>query len=311
MIKESWISGLAHPSETIGTQSMRIGASMTPTTARLALPAAWMAFSFLTLLGCNGGTHKPGSRMLPEPAPMQVAVAQGADRQKAENLAYEHTISIELSKAVLPTRIGEIQVECAADKEFGCTLLDVSMRSSGDVPSGSIQLRLAPSGVDLFTRNASKDGEVTSRSTHAEDLTEPMADTERQLSLLTTHRDRLEGFMKDKSLKVDQVIAVSKELASVQTQIEALRAAGLNLHRRIDTELLTLNFSVPWQTAQEERKPIRDAIGSFGSDFTDAVAQVIRFLAALVPWLLIVAPGLILLRLFWRMIGRWLARRES
>jgi len=110
------------------------------------------------------------------------AAPQGTGRQKAEKLAYEHMISIELSKAILTTRIGEIQVECAADKEFGCTLLDVSMRSAGDVPSGSMQMRLAPSGVDQFVRNASKDGEVTSRSTHAEDLSEPVADTERQLS---------------------------------------------------------------------------------------------------------------------------------
>jgi hypothetical protein len=286
-------------------------ASMTPTRDRFALHAAWVAFCLCTLAGCNGVAHKQSPQLLLKSAPMGLAVAQDTSRRQGEHLAYEHTISIELSKAALSSRIGEIQAECAKDKQFGCTLLDVSMRSSGDVPSGNIQMRLAPGGVDLFVRNASKDGEVTSRSTHAEDLSEPVTDTERQLSLLTTHRDRLKGFMKDKSLKVDQVIAVSKELASVQTQIEALNAAELNLHRRIDTELLILNFSVPWQTAQAQRTPIRDAIGSFGSDFTDAVAQVIRFLAALVPWLLIVAPGLILLRLFWRMIGRWLARREA
>jgi hypothetical protein len=289
---------------------MRNVASITPVIARVALPAVWIAFGFLILLGCNGA-HKQGSQMLLSTAPMQAPIGQGAGRKNADNLAYEHTISIQLSKAALPTRIGELQAECAADKEFGCALLDVSMRSAADVPSGSIQMRLAPSGVEVFVRNASKNGEVTSRTTHAEDLTEPVADTERQLSLLTTHRDRLEGFMKDKNLKVEQVIAVSKELATVQTQIEELKAVGLNLHHRIDTELLTLNFSVPWQTAQAQRTPIRDAISSFGSDFTDAVAQVIRFLAALIPWLVIVAPGLVLLRLFWRTIGRWLARRQS
>jgi hypothetical protein len=45
-------------------------------------------------------------------------------------------------------------------------------------------------------------------------------------------------------------------------------------------------------------------------DFTDAVAQVIRFVAALIPWLVVIIPGIILVRMFWRAVGRWLMRRE-
>jgi hypothetical protein len=63
-------------------------------------------------------------------------------------------------------------------------------------------------------RDASKNGTVKDRLTHAEDLTEKVTDTEREVALLTTHRDRLSEFLKDKSLKVDQVITVSRELAS-------------------------------------------------------------------------------------------------
>jgi hypothetical protein len=36
---------------------------------------------------------------------------------------------------------------------------------------------------------------------------------------------------------------------------------------------------------------------------------VIRFFAVLVPWLVVILPGLFLLRLFWQWIGRKLARR--
>ena len=67
-------------------------------------------------------------------------------------------------------------------------------------------MRLAPAGVDVFTATASKNGTVTDRLTHAEDLTEQVTDTEREVALLTTHRDRLSQFLQDKSLKVDQVI---------------------------------------------------------------------------------------------------------
>jgi hypothetical protein len=41
------------------------------------------------------------------------------------------------------------------------------------------------------------------------------------------------------------------------------------------------------------------------------VANVIRFIAVVAPWLVVVLPGLALLRLFWRTLGRRLARGET
>jgi len=56
---------------------------------------------------------------------------------------------------------------------------------------------------------------------------------------------------------------------------------------------------------------VRDALRSFGADFREAIGTVITFLAVLLPWLVIIVPGLVLLRLFWRWISRWIARREK
>jgi len=229
--------------------------------------------------------------------------------RRDKSLAYEHTIDIALEPSVLPNRIQEIQDACATDKTYGCTLLDVSFRSGVNDPSGTIRLRVAPGGVAVFTATASKGGSVKQQVTHAEDLTEQVTDIERELALLTAHRDRLTEIAKDKSLKIDQLIAVSKELATVQTQIDAAATTRANLHRRIDTELLTFNLSVPYEAMVAEHTPVRDALHSFATDFTDAIAQVIRFIAGLIPWLVVIVPGLILVRLLWHAIGRWLARR--
>jgi len=128
--------------------------------------------------------------------------------------------------------------------------------------------------------------------------------------MLSTHRDRLMQFMNDRSLKVDQLITVSKELASVQSQIETVSNDQANVRRRIDTELLNLYFAVPSNAITAAQTPIADAVQSFRTNFTDAVAQVIRFVAALIPWLVVIIPGIILLRMFWRAVGRWLMRRE-
>jgi hypothetical protein len=273
-----------------------------------------LLLSLLTLAGCTRSADEQQlhvARLSMEPVARQTEQVQAVQHRTTDNLAYEHTVSIELAKALLPTRVRDIQSACQTDKQFGCTLLDISVRTAEDIPQGSIRIRLAPSGVDTFIDLASQNGAVTARATHAEDLAEQVTDTERELTLLTTHRDRLSDFMKDKSLKVDQLIAVSKELASAQTQIESAGTARANLHRRIDTHLLTLNLSIPQQVAVAQRTPIRDAFSSFGSEFTEAIAQVIRFVAVLIPWLIVIAPGVILIRVFWRGIGRWLSRRDA
>jgi Domain of unknown function (DUF4349) len=231
-------------------------------------------------------------------------------QQVSNSLAYEHTLTVELQKDSLPARIKAVRAACEARKEFACTLLDISLRTELEVPTGEIRMRLAPGGVEPMVEIAAAGGRIVARATHAEDLAEPIADTDRQLSLLSSHRDRLSEFLQRKDLKVEQVISLSKEISAAQTQIDTLQTQRANLRRRVDTELLTIDFAPPSGTYFAQQTPIADAIRSSGADFRDAIAQVIRFTAMLVPWLVIIIPGIVLLRIFWRSITRWLARRE-
>ena len=275
---------------------------------------AWLlAASALTVVGCTRQASTITAELAPNTIQLlpKLGVVPGqAQPRQDRTLAYEHTISIEISKDLLPTRIKEVRAACDMRKELACTLLDVSSREEFGVPSAHVRMRVAPTGVEALIEIASRGGHIAARSTHAEDLAEPIADTERELSLLSTHRDRLSGFLERKDLKVDQIIGLSKELSSTQTQIDTLNTQKANLLRRTNTELLNLDLSLPSQPYTAEQTPIWDALRTFGSNLGDAVAQVIRFSAFLLPWLIIVVPGIVLLRLFWRWITRWLARRE-
>jgi hypothetical protein len=51
--------------------------------------------------------------------------------------------------------------------------------------------------------------------------------------------------------------------------------------------------------------PISDALRASGANFREALAMVIGFISAGVPWLVVLLPGLILLRIFWRWLRRW------
>ena len=178
----------------------------------------------LLLVGC--ARHEIGARAGAAPyGPSEALRAEVAEEpvKRAKSLAYEHTVSVELQKESLSARLGEVRTTCESRKELACTVLDVSFGTEYEVvPTGHVRMRLAPAAVEPVIEIAAKDGRITSRSTHGEDLAEPISDTERELSLLSTHRDRLSEFLKRKDLKVDQVISLSREISSTQTQIDAL-----------------------------------------------------------------------------------------
>ena len=273
----------------------------------------------VSLSGCHRSNEVYGltaqsqdARMFRSAEPTAVAAfAPTAPPAAHDTLAYEHTVGIEIAKELIASRSEEIQKTCRADTSMACALLDVSMNSDERFPSATLRMRLAPNGVDSLIAVASKDAKVTMRNTHAEDLAEPVADTERQLSLLTTHRSRLDELMKNKSLTVDQLITVSRELATVQTQIEQFSTTRANLRRRIDTDLLTINITAPPHELSAAQSPVADAFRSFGIEMKQAFAQVITFIAVLLPWLLVLIPGLFLLRWLWRRAGRWVQHRDA
>jgi hypothetical protein len=271
----------------------------------------WIALGALLLVACS---RQPRfNAVVAESAPGMAAPVRMVvpPRQPGDTLAYEHSVSVELSKELLPQRMQDVQTACTSNKEYSCTVLDMNLQRSETVPSGSIRMRMAPAAVTPIIEIASKGGEVASRASHAEDLAEPVADTARELSMLVAQREKLEGFLKSKDLKIDQLITLSKELASVQAQIDSVNTRGANLRRRIDTELLNIDFRLPPQAFGAEQTPVRDALRLFGSNFLEAIGMVISFVAMLLPWLILVVPGIVLLRIFWRAITRWLVRRET
>lgn len=259
----------------------------------------------VTLAGCQ---QKQASSAVSFAA--QEASGSSPTNEARDTLAYEHAVSVELDRQALPERLRELEAACKADSASSCTIIESSLRWRDRLPGASIRMRLAPGGVEGLIALASRGGKIVERTTHAEDLAQPVADTERSLALLGVHRDRLVDIMKRKELPLDQLITVSKELATVQSQIESASSTHANLRRRIDTDLLTVGLSPPMADIFSETTPVSDALRASGANFREATAMVIGFVSGLVPWLFVILPGLVLLRMFWRWIGRWLGRFE-
>jgi hypothetical protein len=263
------------------------------------------------LVGCSRESAQHTVALAGSAAATPPSVPRSQDAHSPrKTLAYEHHVFIELPKDLLPKKIQAVQTACRASTSFTCTLLDISFNEDKGVSGGRLAMRLAPEGVAEIIEVASDGGKVSSRTTHAEDLAEPVADTERQLAQLSTHRDRLMDLMKNKRITLDQLITVSRELGTVQSEIDSLSGRKANLDRRIDTELLTLDFSMPPAALLAERSVVKDALRDFGSQFRDALADVIRVIAVLTPWSMVMLIGFFLFRLVWRGVRRLLARRR-
>lgn len=236
----------------------------------------------------------------------ELAVTQRA----ADNtLAYEHEVSLQVDRGQISQRVDAMRAACSADTKSACTILEVSVNDAESYANGQIKMRLAPTGVDALVNAASVDAQVTARKTSAEDLAQPLADVARQVSMLNSYRDRLMVLLTRKDLNATDLIALSKELATTQVQIEALASQNIQLHRRLDTDLLTIVWHIPAAQARSAASPVRDALREFGANFRAAIGNVIEFLAQLVPWLVVGLPSLVLLRMFWRWTGIWLSRK--
>ena len=242
-------------------------------------------------------------------APAREAKLAVIDRAADSTLAYEHEVVVESEREKIASLIEATRASCAAAKQTGCTILEVVLNDKGTYDAGRIKMRLAPAGVDAMVKAASADSTLTSSQTRAEDLAQPLADAARQLATLKAYRDSLTALMARKDTQVADLISISQQLAATQTQIEQLSGDQAQLRKRIDTDLLTINWHVSRSQAQSESTPVRDALRSFGANFREAVGNVIEFLSQLVPWLVIGLPSLVLLRMFWRWTGNWLSRK--
>jgi hypothetical protein len=261
---------------------------------------------FCALLGVSACAKKvaldaPQSKR----ANQELAVTQ---RAANSTLAYEHEVTLRIDRDQLAQRVEATRAACSADSKSGCAIVEVSIGDSGEY-TGRIRVRLAPAGVDALVNVASVGGQVVASQTSAEDLAQPLADVGRQLTMQNAYRDRLAGLLVRKDTSVADLITVSKELSVTQTQIEELTNQNVLLRHRIDTDLLTIVWHVPAAQARSDTSPIRDALSTFGANFTEAIGDVIEFLAQLVPWLIVGLPALILLRMFWRWTGNWLSRK--
>lgn len=218
-------------------------------------------------------------------------------------LAYEHTVGIELPREQLSARVDTLRAACNDERYGVCNVLAVKVNENA---RATVVVRIVPAGVQPLTALAAQDGKLGSRQTRADDLAQVVTDTEQQRAMLVAQKQRLLEFRDRKDLTVADMLALSSELASVETRLaESIRSAA-DQSRRIETNLLTLELTTAWQR-ESRLDRIGAAFGGFADGLTDGVTEAIELVGYGLPFLLLLFP----LALLWRWLWRRLTRRSQ
>ncbi|BCO26819.1 hypothetical protein MIZ03_1705 [Rhodoferax lithotrophicus] len=229
--------------------------------------------------GC--AKKEESAAMAPTPA-----IAKAREGKTSSFLAYEHSVSVDAEERKVADIFEAAQAGCRAATEDLCAILE-SRINSGRAASASLKFRAKPNGIKKIVAALSKEAEVTNHSTTAEDLEAPIADSSKKLAMLKDYRSKLEAILGRASNDVDALIKVNRELAQVQSELEALAGTHAHLVRRVETEIL--NISIRSVEHQAFWRPIGYAISDFGGNFSRGISIAITGIAFLIPWLIVLA----------------------
>lgn len=240
-----------------------------------------------------------------------------AETESAQGLylAYAYNYALRLPAPALPDLHARHAALCAEAGPQTCRV--ISSRLSGrDGPSVSavLDLRASPGWIARFRDGLGDElgeagGAIVSEDARMEDLTTQIVDGEARLRARTALRDRLQGLLESGEANVQELIAVERELARVQADLESRQSVLAALRERVETSRLTVDYRVQVSPADQSNfAPIGEALDRFTRDFSVAVAAMIGFTARLLPWLVIILPAFWLLGLWLR--GLFRRRRE-
>jgi len=180
-------------------------------------------------------------------------------------------------------------------------------RSNEGSVSAQATVRIKPESYDAFASLlAAPPVKVIFHSQSAEDLGLAIIDTEKRLEAKTLFSDRLAAMLRDQSVKAAaDLITIEKELAQAQGEIEAITAQRDSLRMRTDTVRINISYTgAAVQFGGVDLTPIYRAVSGIGQIAIGSLSWMIAALAAIVPWLPIIA-------LVWWVLRRMLRRRKA
>ena len=254
-----------------------------------ATPLILILLAGLTLAGCSPKDH-PRARAI-----------NGEQSQAGAQLAYEHELTLALPGALLAPRMQATREACETARFGACNILGITEDGNG----GEIILRIAPTGVEPMVAMATEGGTLGQRITTAEDLADAVADVRRRQDRLQAQQQRLDELAKRKDITVSDLIALSKEQAAIENELQELAQVSANQQRRLDTNRVTLNF----RSFDGANQPSRFSrmFSNLGDNLVNGTADALERASYVLPFVILAFPVVWLWVWLWR---RFIVARE-
>src|SRR5690606_8540810 len=104
------------------------------------------------------------------------------------------------------------------------------------------------------------------------------------------------------------LLEIEREFARVQAEIDSSESILAQMKLRVAMSVMTLNYTASYPPGSESVwRPVGDAFGAFEARFAGAFAAIVRFVAEILP--VVIIGGLVIWGGLW--LFRWRAGRRK
>ncbi|MDO5502350.1 MAG: DUF4349 domain-containing protein [Actinomycetia bacterium] len=167
---------------------------------------------------------------------------------------------------------------------------------------GSLTISVPSESLEATLTELSEIGEVRTRSSHSEDVADEYIDVEARIETLRASIERMRELM-DQTTDIEHIISLERALSDRQADLDALQARLNSLDSRIAMSPITVELTTSDDLAFSNDPGVGGALSDAWRAFTHSAAALLTTIAALLPWLLLAAPVVLLLM--------WLSRARS
>jgi hypothetical protein len=248
----------------------------------------------LVLAGC--GPSGPAYRGAP------LMIAKDSDEQ--QTFSYMHWLQIAVPHDAVKSRFEKERDRCLGDAALHCKLIAANFGTGGyDDPgavSATLQVALPHDKVAAFEDETAAGADVLARSTRADSIENEAGDAGRKVAQLSKYRDGLAVLAKRPNLAVEDFIRVQSELSKTEADLAVALASQRDVRDRIARDRLSVTISENPGAMAPLGRVVREA----GTILIENAAQALRFAIGAIPWLPLVALGILAVRWLWRIARR-------
>ncbi|MGK2962799.1 MAG: DUF4349 domain-containing protein [Gemmatimonadaceae bacterium] len=240
--------------------------------------------------GIGAAALQDGAAPPADPLPDRPAATQGTASQVAPSMLIRTgaaSIEVErLDPAIIKVR------QLAA--QLGGYVANSSISGGRDqIRSATLELKIPAARYDQAVTGLGGIGRVESVNTNVEDVGEEFVDISARVANSKRLEERLVGLLATRTGRLEDVLAVERELARVREEIERYegRIRFLRTRAAVSTLSVTVHEPAPLLGQHPGENPILGALKQAWRNFVGFIAWIIASLGVLIPVAIIAAGG--------------------